>query len=409
MNIKVDKSICTKCGLCKKYCSFGAIILEDGFPTFTSTCCLCGACENMCSVNAITIERKVLKKDLSSYSGVLAFVEVDNEEIKPVGLEMLSTARKLANKLKESCSAVVLGVKGEKVRSILSEYGADKIYVVENELLRSYNTEIYTNVMVGILSTYKPNIVLFGATHLGRDLAPRVAARIDTGLTADCTGLDIDKEGNLLQTRPTFGGDIMATILTPYHRPQMATVRPNVMKREKYEKTTDRLAEVQLINLDIDPKKLRVKLIKEIREVSPFANIEEADFIIAGGKGLGKPENFKLLEGLVKTLATAVGESRVALGASRAAVDEGWIAHQHQVGQTGKTVTPKLYIACGISGQIQHVMGMRNSTKIIAINKDRNAPIFRLADLGIVGDLREIVPLLNQYLQELLEGRHNNT
>ena len=400
MNIKVDKSICTKCGLCKKYCSFGAITLEDGVPTFTSTCWLCGACEKVCPVNAITIERKVLKKDLSGYSGVLAFVEVDNEEVKPVGLEMLSTARRLANKLKESCSAVVLGVKGEKVRDILSEYGADKIYAVENELLRSYNTEIYTDVMVGILSTYNPNIVLFGATHLGRDLAPRVAARVDTGLTADCTGLDIDKEGNLLQTRPTFGGNIMATILTPYHRPQMATVRPNVMKREKYEKNIGRFAEVQLINLDIDLKRLRTRLIKEIKEVSPFANIEEADFIVAGGKGLEKPENFKLLEVFAKTLATVVGESRVALGASRAAVDEGWIAHQHQVGQTGKTVTPKLYIACGISGQIQHVMGIRDSEKIIAINKDRNAPIFRLADFGIVGDVREIVPLLNQYLHE---------
>jgi len=399
MNIKVDESICIKCGLCRKYCPFGAIILKDGIPMFTSSCVLCGACEKNCPVNAITIKRKIFKKDLSSYTGVLAFVEVENEEVKPVGLEMVSIARRLADKIKQNCSAVVLGVRAEKVQSLLSEYGTDIIYAVENELFKSYNTEIYTNAMVGILSTYKPSIVLFGATHLGRDLAPRIAARIGTGLTADCTGLDIDEEGNLLQIRPTFGGDIMATILTPFHRPQIATVRPNVMKRKKYKENSRGLAEIQLIDMDIDPKSSRVKLIKEVKEVSPFSNLEEADFIIAGGKGLGRPENFKILETLVKTLAAAVGESRVALGASRAAVDEGWIPHQHQVGQTGKTVTPKLYIACGISGQIQHIMGMRDSEKIIAINKDRNAPIFKFADLGIVGDLKEVVPLLNRYLQ----------
>lgn len=400
MNIKVDKTICTKCGLCEKYCFFDALTIEKGAPTFSAACVLCGACEEVCPVNAITIQRRILKKDLSIYSGVLAFIEVNNEEVKPVGLEMLGAARRLADKLQENCSAVVLGARAEEVRDILSEYGADKIYIAEHEALKSYNTEIYTNIMVGIISTYKPSIVLFGATHLGRDLAPRIAARIDTGLTADCTGLDIDKEGHLLQIRPTFGGDIMATILCPYHRPQMATVRPNVIKRERYGKRTHHLAEIQLIDLAIGEKRPRIKLIKEIREVSPFANVAEADIIVAGGKGVGKSENFELLEEIVKTLAAVVGDSRVALGASRAAVDEGWIAHQHQIGQTGKTVSPKLYIACGISGQIQHLMGMRESKKVIAINKDRNAPIFKMADLAIVGDLLEVVPLLNQYLKE---------
>jgi electron transfer flavoprotein alpha subunit len=253
-------------------------------------------------------------------------------------------------------------------------------------------------VAVGIISKYKPSIVLFGATHQGRDLAPRIAGRIDTGLTADCTGLEIDEDGNLLQTRPTFGGDIMATILTPNHRPQMATVRGNVMKRIKVENRKE--AKIVSVKVDLDTIQQKVKVLKEVKEVSPFSNVEEADYIVAGGKGVGKAENFELLRGLIQTLAEGVGESRVALGASRSAVDDGWIAHQHQVGQTGKTVTPKLYIACGISGQIQHIMGMREAEKIIVINKDRNAPIFRMADLGIVGDLKEILPLLNEWLKK---------
>ena len=400
MNIEVDKTICTKCGLCERHCFFDALIIEEGAPTFSVACVFCAACQKVCPINAITIQRKVLKKDLSSYSGVLAFVEVNNGEIKPVGLEMLGSARRLADKLQENCSAVVLGARTEEVRDILSEYGADKIYIAEHKVIKSYDTEIYTNIMVGIISTYKPSIVLFGATHLGRDIAPRIAARVDTGLTADCTGLDIDKEGHLLQIRPTFGDTIMATILCPYHRPQMATVRPNVMKRERYKKRTHHLAEIRLINLDMGGREPPIKLLKEIKEVSLFANTEEADIIVAGGKGVGKPENFRLLEELVKTLAVQVGNSRVALGASRAAVDEGWIARQHQIGQTGKTVRPKLYIACGISGQIQHIMGMRESKKVIAINKDRNTPIIKMADLAIVGDLLEVVPLLNQYLKE---------
>jgi len=222
---------------------------------------------------------------------------------------------------------------------------------------------------------------------------------MDTGLTADCTGLDIDKEGNLLQIRPTFGGNILATIVTPRHRPQMATVRSNVMKRDKF-KDGRGPCRLEAINVEVDLTRQRVKLLKEVKVSSPFSNVEEADYIVSGGKGLMKAENFKVLEALVKTLGRAVGETRVALGASRSAVDSGWIPHQHQVGQTGKAVTPKLYIACGISGQIQHVMGMRESEKIIAINKDKNAPIFRMADLGLVGDVNEVVPMLTKYLEK---------
>ncbi|HEB30059.1 MAG TPA: electron transfer flavoprotein subunit alpha [Spirochaetes bacterium] len=400
MNIKVEEAVCTKCGICRKYCSFDAIEYEDGLPVFNINCVLCGACVKPCPADAINIDRKVLKRDLSGYSGVMAYIEIENDEVKQIGLEMVSAAKRLADKLGEICSAVVLGADGEKVREILSDYGAQKICAVENEALKIYNTEIYTNIMAGIISKYRPSIVLFGATHLGRDLAPRVAGRIDTGLTADCTGLEINEEGNLLQIRPTFGGNIMATIITPNHRPQMATVRPNVMKRAKQGRKDPMAAEIETIAVDIDLKKQNIKLIDEVREVSPFSNVGEADFIVSGGKGLGKAENFNLLKDLVQDLAGMVGESRVALGASRAAVDAGWIPHQHQVGQTGKAVTPKLYIACGISGQIQHVMGMRESEKIIAVNTDRNAPIFRMADLGIVGDLKEVIPKLKNYLRE---------
>jgi len=214
--------------------------------------------------------------------------------------------------------------------------------------------------------------------------------------------LEIDRDGTLLQIRPTFGGNILATIVTPRHRPQMATVRSNVMKRDKYDGSRGP-CRVEALDVEVDLARQRVKLLKEVKESSPFSNVEEADYIVSGGKGLGKAENFKMLEALVKTLGEAVGETRVALGASRSAVDSGWIPHQHQVGQTGKAVTPKLYIACGISGQIQHVMGMRESQKIIAINKDKNAPIFRMADLGIVGDAAEVVPLLTKYLGENMD------
>jgi electron transfer flavoprotein alpha subunit len=400
MNINVEETACKKCGICRKYCPFDAIEYKEGIPVFNSNCVLCGACVKPCPTVAISIERKVLNRDLSGYSGVMAYIEIGNDEVSRIGLEMLSTAKKLADKLGESCSAVVFGAGEKKVRDILSDYGADKIYLIENKELKTYNTEIYTNIMAGIISKYRPSIVLFGATHLGRDLAPRIAGRIDTGLTADCTGLDINEKGHLLQIRPTFGGDIMATIITPNHRPQMATVRPNVMKREKIDRKESLEAAIEKIDVEIEYSRQKIRLIDEVREVSPFSNVEEADFIVSGGKGLGKAENFNLLKELVRELADMVGESRVALGASRAAVDAGWIPHQHQVGQTGKAVTPKLYIACGISGQIQHIMGMRESEKVIAVNSDGNAPIFRIADLGIIGDFKEVIPKLKSYLQK---------
>jgi electron transfer flavoprotein alpha subunit len=375
MNIEVEEAVCTKCGICRKYCSFDAIEYKDGLPVFNFNCVLCGACVKPCPYSAISIDRKALQGDLSGYSGVMAFIEIENDGVKQVGLEMLSAAKRLADKLGESCSAVVLGADVEKTREILSDYGAEKIFYVQNEELITYNTEIYTNIIAGIISKYRPSIVLFGATHLGRDLAPRVAGRIDTGLTADCTGLELNKEGNLLQIRPTFGGDIMATIITPNHRPQMATVRPNVIKRIKQYRKDGKAAEIEKIVVDIDLKIQKIKLIDEVMEVSPFSNVGEADYIVSGGKGVGKAENFNLLKDLVRDLAEMVGESRVALGASRAAVDAGWIPHQHQVGQTGKAVTPRLYIACGIS-------------------------IFRMADLGIVGDLKEVIPKLKDFLRK---------
>ena len=398
MKIKIERDVCTACGLCVGSCVFSAIDSVDDKPIINDNCCLCGACVQVCPVQAITIERMSVHRDLSRFSGVLIYVEREEESVKPVSLEILSAARGIADKLGQSCTAMVLGPCSEQTRELLALYGADRIVVAEDDHLTRFNTRYRADVLTGIISRYGPGIVLFGATHEGRDLAPRIAARIDTGLTADCTELDVDDSGNLIQVRPTYGGDILATIKTLHHRPQMATVRPHVFRR--MQQAREGYAEVERFCVATQPVPGDVQLVEEVQEISPFAYVEEADFVVAGGRGMGKRENFALLEELVRTLAVYVGESRVALGASRAAVDEGWMAHQHQVGQTGKTVTPKVYIACGISGQIQHLMGIRESEKILAINKDRNAPIFKVADLGIVGDALDIIPRLTAYLKE---------
>lgn len=404
MNIHVDRDICTSCGLCVRACSFSAVAMENRLPVFNASCCLCGACVQACPVDAIAIERKIVHRDLSLFSGVFAFVERARDSVKPVSLEVLSAARRIAEKLGQSCTAMVLGSCAQYILELLSLYGAGRVIVAEDENLTRFSTRYYTDVLTGMISQYRPSVVLFGATHMGRDIAPRIAARLNTGLTADCTGLDVDNAGNLIQVRPTFGGDILATIVTPHHRPQMATVRPHVMQKQTC--AGKKPIEVEPFRVSVKILKRDVQLINEVYEIAPFSNVEEADYVVSGGKGMGDEKNFAVLKELVRTLAGYAGESRVALGASRAAVDEGWIAHQHQVGQTGKTVTPKVYIACGISGQIQHLMGMRESEKIIAINRDRNAPIFRVADLGLVGDVLDVVPRLTKYLRTSSEKLH---
>lgn len=314
------------------------------------------------------------------------FIETDEGSAKNVGYELLNPGRAMADKLGEALVAVVIGQNVADVAKTAIAYGADKAILVEGEEYKNYNTDAATYAMCQLIGKYEPSIVLYGATNNGRDLGPRVACTLKTGLTADCTGLDIDEETKLLMsTRPTFGGNLMATIACPDHRPQMSTVRPGVFKKAALDEA--RSGEIIAEDIHIDPAKVRVQLVERIKEVAEAVNLEEAEIIVSGGRGLKAAENFKLIRDLADVLGGTVG-------ASRAAVDAGWIPHAHQVGQTGKTVAPKLYIACGISGAIQHLAGMSGSDTIIAINRDENAPIFDVADYGIVGDLFEVIPAL---------------
>ena len=391
--INVDKEKCTGCRVCEKVCPFGAIRTVEKIAVISDECNLCGACEQQCKFNAILIERKEIKDvDLSQFRDVWIFAEIKDGNVRNVSFELLGEAKKLADEINQETCVLLIGDDVKKFVQDFSIRGAKKIYVSEHENLRDYYTETYSSVIIGLISKYKPNIVLFPATITGRDLAPRVASTLDLGLTADCTELSI-RDGLLLQTRPAFGGNIMADIISPYARPQMATVRPNVMEMAKAEFNED--AEVIEMPVNIDLGSLRIK-IKEIFNTPGCKDgipVCEADIIVSGGRGLGCQESFKILEDLANVLKGAVG-------ASRAAVDLGWIPKSQQVGQSGNTVSPKIYIACGISGTIQHLVGMKGSDIIIAINKDPEAPIFNVANYGIVGDLNEVVPLLTEALKE---------
>ena len=318
-------------------------------------------------------------------------IETDEGKAKSVGFELLNPGRALADKLGEALVAVVLGENVERSAKDAIAYGADRVLLVEGPEYKNYNTDAATYAMTELIRKYEPSVVLCGATNNGRDLGPRVACALKTGLTADCTGLDIDDETKLLMsTRPAFGGNLMATIACPDHRPQMSTVRPGVFKKAAYDES--RTGEIIREDLHIDPAKVRVTLVERIREVAEAVNLEEADVIVSGGRGLKNAENFAL----IRELADAMGG---VVGASRAAVDAGWIPHAHQVGQTGRTVAPKIYVAVGISGAIQHLAGMSGSDTVIAINRDPEAPIFGVADYGIVGDLFEVVPALTREIR----------
>lgn len=386
--IKVELDKCTGCGICAKICPFGAIEIIDKKAQIQAHCALCGACVEACGFGAIELIRtRVKTEDLSVYRDVWVFAEVKDDKLKSVSLELLTKAKELAKDLNQGCCALLIGNNIKDLCKELAAYGADKVYLAEHELLQSYSTDAYAPIIIGLISKYKPNIVIYPATKLGRDLAPRVAAALELGLTADCTGLSI-KDGLLLQTRPAFGGNVMADIITPFTRPQMATVRPNVMP--KGEANYSKEAEIINVNVNLNATAIRT-VIKELIKIPPppGKSIEEADIIVAGGRGVGSKEGFKILEELAKELNAAIGGSRVA-------VEQGWLPKQAQVGQSGTTVSPKLYIACGISGAIQHQVGMKSSKLIIAINKDPEAPIFNIADYGIVGDLFEVVPALTE-------------
>jgi electron transfer flavoprotein alpha subunit len=386
MMIEVNLELCTGCSKCVKACPFAVITIVDKKAQIGDGCNACGACVQICSEDAIKIERKVRDVDLSKFSGVWVFAEtVESEKLRNVTFELLTKGAELAKELGQELNAVLLGHNIEQMTKELAIYGASKIYIVDHELLAQYNTDAYSSVIVGLISKYNPNILLFPATHLGRDLAPRIAATMELGLTADCTGLSI-QDGLLLQTRPAFGGNIMADIVCPYTRPQMATVRPNVMP--KGEPDESRSAEVIEEEVSLSEKGLRTKIREMIKtDIVGTKKIDEADCVISGGRGMCTEEIFNTLEDLAKELDGVVG-------ASRMIIDLGWRPKSVQVGQSGITVSPKLYFACGISGAIQHTVGMRGAETIVAINKDPNAPIFQFSKYGIVGNCEEIIPLL---------------
>ena len=328
---------------------------------------------------------------MSSDKDIWVFIELQEGEIRDVSLELLSEAGRIADKVGERACAVVIGsdIQGQADR--LAHYGADKICVIEHPSCQSYSAELYTQILAALVREQKPKIVLCGATAIGKDLAPRLAAKLQTGLGSDCTNLDWTEEGLLAQTKPAYGGRVSATIICPKTSPQIVTVRPGVMEMEKPNPSLK--AEVIRVTPQIGGVEPRSRVVDFIRADPRTISLSEADIIVAGGGGFSSRENFQLIEELAEVLGGTVGASRVP-------VDEGWVTFDKQIGQTGKTVEPSLYIACGISGTIYHTMGMKDSKVIVAINKDRNAPIFKLADMGIVGDLLEVVPAIISLLRE---------
>lgn len=409
MAIEIIDKKCKGCALCIKACPFGALEIRGKLAFINEKCASCNLCAPACPFGAIIMAGEADENaDLSAYKHIWVFAEQRQGKLMNVALELIGEGGRLAAQISEDTKVHALLV-GDKVENLVSEcyeYGADGVYLIDDPLLANYTTDAYAKVVADALRQYKPEIIIYGATHIGRDLAPRVAARLNTGLTADCTRLDVrvstyidyakkhttldtstldakDANTRLLQTRPAFGGNLMATIVCPRTRPQMATVRPGVM--QKKERTPGASGEFVRVKADIAKSDIRTELVDIVKTTKELASLTDAEIICSGGRGLGDASGFDL----IREFANKVGG---VVGSSRAAVDAGWIDHSYQVGQTGTTVRPKIYFACGISGAIQHLAGMQSSDIIVAINKDAEAPIFEVADYGIVGDLYKIIP-----------------
>ena len=396
----IDNQICTICRKCVKECPSDAIenyltpeekVQMTEFEVWKAS--VAKQASPKPKVAVIADEKKTEDSGIFDWKGVWVFVEQVNGKAHDVAWELLAKGKTLATDLNVELAAFILG---ETISHLADEafgYGADKVFIIDHPTLKFYRTDPYVLATVNLVNKYKPEIILMGATGLGRDLAGAVATKLRTGLTADCTGLTIDKDKRLLeQTRPAFGGNIMATILTETKRPQMASVRPHVMPKSEFIKS--RKGEIIFETFSLDESEIHTKVLEIISSANKGqVNITGSKILISGGRGMTNKENFKLLE----ELAEAVGG---VVSGSRSAVDNGWIEQPRQVGQTGKTVHPKLYIACGISGAIQHLVGMQESDYIIAINKDKTAPIFSVAHLGIVGDIFEIIPAIIKKINE---------
>jgi electron transfer flavoprotein alpha subunit len=391
----IDKEKCSGCGQCEASCAFAAIIVTNGLAVVNEACTLCGACVENCPDDALRIEvaGKKIQPNLDEYTGILVFAEYRRGIVAPVSYELLGVGRKLADQRGVQLSVVIAGGDVSRHADSLIAAGADVVLLAESPVLEHFHEDVYAAVLAQVIQEQKPEVVLAGATAIGRSVAPYVATIIDAGLTADCTRLEIrESDGMLLQTRPAFGGNIMATIECPHTRPQMATVRPKVMAPAQPDPLrTGSIVHVELDELSVQSK---IEVLESVHNTEDQVNIQEVETLVAGGRGLDSEKGFALIRELAQELGGAVA-------ASRAAVDSGWIAYPHQVGQTGKTVAPKLYIACGISGAVQHAVGMQSAETIVAINRDQNAPIFNIATYGVVGDLYEVVPELIKRLQEV--------
>ncbi|MDD5926650.1 MAG: FAD-binding protein [Firmicutes bacterium] len=415
MAIEILKDKCIGCGLCFKSCPYDAFEFEpyDGnklgkVAKVNAKCSFCNQCLTACKFGAIQEKKQDAAVDLSAYKHIWVFAEQRQGKIQNVALELIGEGKRLAKDISDDTQlcAVLIGNKIDHLAQECFEYGADKVYMVQDPLLENYTTDGYTKVMKQLIDEYKPEIVLYGATHIGRDFAPRIAARCNTGLTADCTHLDVkvskyiefakanttldtstldpnDPSTGIKQTRPAFGGNLMATIICPKTRPQMSTVRPGVM--QKQERVPGAKGEVVNVKPDIKASDIRIEIKDIVKSMKEMVSLTDAKIICSGGRGLGDASGFELIQKFADKVGGVVGSSR-------AAVDAGWIDHSHQVGQTGTTVKPEIYFACGISGAIQHLAGMQTSNCIVAINKDPDAPIMEIADYAIVGDLYKVIP-----------------